>query len=205
MKSQSLLRGLLVLCMLVCGQANALNYTYSGPAFTSPPGGYFNASIDVTSNANGSYEIGAGLTSITLSVGGWSSPATPTSLSLTEPSLDVYENGTNSVSFLDGVVDQWFLDLTFVDPSTSETYRIFTRRQTDLSVFVQGYEYDDPSDAIDSLFVFNQYFRDPNDTTNTPPPQGTWREGSSVPEPATLSLIGLALVGIGVSRRRKQK
>ncbi|MBK7768340.1 MAG: PEP-CTERM sorting domain-containing protein [Sulfuritalea sp.] len=44
----------------------------------------------------------------------------------------------------------------------------------------------------------------PNDYQSRPPAAGRG-ERSSVPEPATLSLIGLALVGIGVSRRRKQK
>jgi hypothetical protein len=62
----------------------------------------------------------------------------------------------------------------------------------------------DPGDQIDALvYALNGVNTTPLDTTtigNPPPPPGP---PSSVPEPATLALFGVGLVGFGLLRRRR--
>ena len=74
-----------------------------------------------------------------------------------------------------------------------------------------AYRMDGTGPDGDTFVLANWFFSGPNaldgETSNasasTPFPLGTFIARSTVPEPATLALLGLAFAGLGFSRRRK--
>ena len=203
MKSQSMLRGLLVFCLLGWGQAGAVpaTYTYTGvffPAGISSSGGTVTATVVVDYVNAGTYKpYGTnGITTISLTAG-WDNPDPAFSFTLNAPDSTVIDNDANYpenylvINEVNGVteVTEWSIGLTQVDVDNS--FRtIWTLGKLDANAGGQ---------------LFKYFVTGPPESNfdNSVAALGEWT--NAIPEPATLSLIGLALVGIGVSRRRKQK
>ena len=194
MKSLSLLRGLLVSCLLVCGQASAgllTTWTYTSNLLT--PGGTVTASVEVDYVGPNTYVWNAGITRITLTAGG-AMPTPPGLFELSTSDPDVMPDplGNNSISFgSNGLVTEWMLTLFKGMNDLEYTIQTLGVQDSQSNSGDDSYTYKDSTGA---------------ETTGTSIDPGVWQqESNGVPEPNVLALVGLGLLGIGVSRRRKQK
>lgn len=177
--------------MLVAGAcvlpplANAAIYTYTGA--TMDNGGHVSGTADVTYAGAGSYVLGSGLNSFTLNGYDASNVLRATTSVPSDNTLDYVNYLTFDGS---GAVTNWFV-LGLVDATQEAVYTL-------------GNDFGLPSNCNCGTQDYWQSFAQQfvGDVGGS---LGSWSVQNAVPEPASLGLMGLALVGLAVSRRNQKK